>query len=107
MSRRTSFGAAGTVTFVPSVTPIGQPARNLQLDLFICQTNSSGTCINPSSPGGSSTVTAAQGETSFFSIFAVGKGTPVPFDPANSRIFLQAFSNFIPVGQASVAVRTQ
>ena len=102
-----NIGAAGTVTFTASDTPPGQPARNLPLALSICQTNASGTCINPASPGASATVDVGAGDTLFFSVFATGKGTSIPYDPANNRVFLLANAGTTPVGEASAAVKMQ
>ena len=99
------IGAAGTVVFTPSDTPIGQLPRNLPLSLFICQTDSSGNCINPTTLGTSSTVTVANNQTVFFSVFAVGQGVNIPYDPANSRIFILAKQTGTPVGEASAAVK--
>jgi probable HAF family extracellular repeat protein len=103
-----NISAGGTVTFTPTDTPIGQPARNLPLKVSICQTDpANGQCTNPSTPGSSSTVTVATGETVFFSIFIQGLGTLIAFDPAHHRIFLIATEGSTPVGEASVAVKMQ
>ncbi len=101
------IGAAGTVVFMPTDTPVGQLPRNLPLSLFICQTDSSGTCINPTTPGASSMVTAANNQTVFFSVVAVGQGVKVPYDPGNNRIFILAKQSGTPVGEASAAVKMQ
>jgi hypothetical protein len=102
-----NIAAAGTVTFKPSDSPIGQALRNLPLDLLICQTNpATGACINPTSPGNSATLNVAANETVFFSIFAVGKGIPIPFDPANNRVFIIGLQGSTAVGAASTAVKT-
>jgi hypothetical protein len=42
----------------------------------------------------------------FFSIFAVGKGIPIPFDPANNRVFIIGLQGSTAVGAASTAVKT-
>ncbi len=101
------IGAAGTVVFMPTDTPVGQLPRNLPLSLFICQTDSSGICINPTTPGASSMVTAANNQTVFFSVVAVGQGVKVPYDPGNNRIFILAKQSGTPVGEASAAVKMQ
>jgi hypothetical protein len=113
-SGATAFGHAAiniasgaSVTFTAEDTPIGQPSRNLPVDLTICQTNASGACVNPATPGASATVTAATNQVVTFSVFARGRGQAVPFDPANNRIYVLARQGTTAVGAASVAVRTQ
>jgi hypothetical protein len=85
-----NIARAGTVTFRPTDTPPGQLPRNLPLNLSICQTDATGTCINPTIPGPSSTLTVANNQTVYFSVFAAGQGTLMPYDPANKRIFILA-----------------
>lgn len=102
-----NIGAAGTVTFTPVDTPYGQLPRKLPLSLTICQTNPSGQCINPATPGSSSTVTVANNQTVTFSIFAAGQGTLIPYDPANNRVFILGKQGNTPVGEASAAVNMQ
>jgi hypothetical protein len=103
-----NIGAAGSVVFTPSDTPVGQVPRNLPVNLFICQTNpTTGACVNPATPGASSTVTVAANQTVTFSVFIQGKGTPIPFDPANSRVFIIGTQGATPVGEAGAAIRTQ
>jgi hypothetical protein len=101
------IGAGASVTCAPTPTPVGQPARSLAANLSICQTNSQGQCINPATPGASSTVTVANNQTLFFSTFIQGQGQTIPFDPANSRVFFICTQGSSAVGEASVAVRTQ
>ena len=100
--------APATVTFMPTDTPFGQLPRNLPVALSICQTDlSTGACVNPTSPGPSSTVTVANNETVFFSVFAKGQGTSIPYDPGNTRIFIIGTQGSTPVGEASAAVKMQ
>src|SRR5205823_4549362 len=95
-----------TVTFTPTDTPVGQAARNLPLTPLICQTNpSTGACINPTTPGPSSTVSVNKNDTVFFTTFVQGQGTVVPYDPANNRIFVIAAQGAAPVGESSAAVK--
>jgi hypothetical protein len=101
------IGAGGTVTCAPTPTPVGQAARTLAANLAICQTNNQGQCINPATPGASSTVNVASNQTVFFSTFIQGQGQTIPFDPANTRVFFICTQAGNPVGEASVAVRTQ
>ena len=85
-----------------------ESARNLPLDLLICQTDPViGMCINPS-PGPSSppiSATVANNETVTFSVFVKGNGTAIPYDPANMRIYLLAMQRGTTVGEASAAVK--
>jgi hypothetical protein len=95
-----------TVTFTPTDTPFGQPPRNLPLTLSICQTNpQTGACINPTTPGPSTTVTVAQNQSVVLSTFVQGQDMPIPYDPANRRIFVLASQSGNPVGGTSVAVK--
>jgi probable HAF family extracellular repeat protein len=102
-----NIGEGGSVTFTPSDTPFGQAPRFLPLAITICQTDRSGKCINPTTPGNSSTVAVAKGQTLFFSIFVQGVGTTIPYDPGNSRVFVLATQAGVPVGEASAAVKMQ
>ena len=102
-----NIATAGTVTLTPTDTPVGQAARGLPVTLTICQTNLSGTCINPATPAPSATVNVTNNQIVTFSIFAQGQGQNIAFDPANSRIFVIAKQGTTAVGEASVAVRTQ
>ena len=85
-----NVGEAGTLTFTATDTPSGQLARNLPLNLTICQTDAGGACINPTTPGPSATLTAAQYQAVFFSVFVTGQGRLIPYDPANNRVFILA-----------------
>jgi hypothetical protein len=95
------------VVFTPTSVPFGQSRSALPLSLAICQTNSQGQCINPTSPAVSSTLAVAKDQTVFFSIFAFGQGTSIPYDPANNRVFMIATQGSTPVGEASAAVKMQ
>jgi hypothetical protein len=102
-----NIGFPATVTCASTPTPAGQQARNLAANLAICQTNNQGQCINPATPGASSTVNVASNDMVFFSTFIQGQGQTIPFDPANTRVFFICTQGGTPVGEASVAVRTQ
>lgn len=103
-----NIGANATVTCAPTPTPYNQAPRSLAATLSICQTNpSTGACINPSTPGPSSTVTVPKDQTVTFSVFVTGQGQAITFDPALRRVFFLCMQGNIPVGEASVAVRTQ
>jgi pimeloyl-ACP methyl ester carboxylesterase len=78
----------------------------LPVSLVMCETDpASGGCLAP--PAGSVTTAIGSGATSTFGIFVTGGG-PVPFDPANNRVFLRFRDPGGAVrGSTSVAVRTQ
>ena len=101
------INVGGTVTCTATPTPAGQPTRTLAANLSICQTNSQGHCINPATPGASATLTVATGETDFFAVFIQGQGQAIQFDPGKTRVFFLCTQGSVPVGEASVAVRTQ
>ena len=61
--------------------------KGLPLALFVCETDpNTGLCL--SSPVPELTITSTPGETRTFAVFANALGT-IPFDPANSRIFIR------------------
>ena len=98
-----NIGAGGTVTFTPTDTPPGQFPRSELLSLTICQTNASGACFV--TPGPSATVFVSNGQTVFFSVFATGQGTALPFIPGINRVFILATQGSTVVGEADVAVK--
>jgi len=101
-----NIGTNQTITAVPTDTPFGQPARNLPLVLFVCETNpSDGQCFATPSP--TVDFTAAPNLTKTFTVFVNSNGTTVPFDPGNSRVFLYFRQGSINVGGTSAAVQTQ
>lgn len=102
------IGTNGTITCVPTPTPPGQAARTLAAGLSICQTNPNGNgqCVNPGTPGASSTLAVTTNQTVFFSIFLQGQGQAISFDPANKRVFLVCSQGSTVVGVTSAAVCT-
>jgi hypothetical protein len=81
-------------------------SASLPLALTLCQTNpQNGAC--QAGPAASVTTTINANATPTFGIFATANGA-IPFDPANSRIFVE-FSDVSGVvhGSTSVAVQTQ
>jgi len=40
-------------------------------------------------------------------VFATGRGTLIPYDPANNRLFSLATQGSTPVGEASTAVKME
>jgi len=92
-----NVGAAGNVT-------VSANTNGLPVTVTVCRTDV-GTCV----PAPSVTFSIGAGATPTFSFFVQGHGVPVPFDPANNRIFpffLNTATGHI-VGETSVAVRTQ
>jgi hypothetical protein len=77
----------------------------LPISVTICQTNSSGQCLQ--TPSTSVTTTIATNATPTFGVFVTATNT-VPFDPANNRIFVTFSDSSNAVrGETSVAVETQ
>jgi hypothetical protein len=96
-----NLGSASAIT-----ASINTADATLPLALTLCQTNpASGQCI--SAIGATVTTTIAANATPTFAIFGTADGA-IPFDPADSRIFVQ-FSDSTGVvrGETSVAVQTQ
>lgn len=70
--------------------------------LLVCETNpASGACLG--GPAGSVTTTIGAGATPTFAVFVAGD-TPIAFDPANNRIFLDFVADVVR-GSTSVALR--
>jgi hypothetical protein len=80
--------------------------RSLPLALTLCQTNpQTGQCLAP--PAASVTTAIAADATPTFAIFGTASGA-IPFDPANSRVFVQFADPAGNIcGATSVAVETQ
>jgi hypothetical protein len=84
---------------------IGVTGKTLAAALSMCQTNSTtGACLAP--PSATVDFTLNNQQTVTFSAFITSNGTPITFDPANTRLFVHFFQGNDPVGSASVAVRT-
>jgi hypothetical protein len=98
-------GASGTITFTPTDTYPGQPPRNLPLDKSIClfKPNPADGCVAP--PSASVTKTMATGEIINLGVFVKGKGTFIPFDIPNNRVYVVAQQGTTVLSQASVAVK--
>jgi hypothetical protein len=109
-------GPNGAGAFAVATVNLGESATitasantgsaTLPVTLALCQTvPATGACM--AAPAASVTTTIASNATPTFAIFAIGSGT-IPFDPANSRVFVQfADTNDVVHGSTSVAVRTQ
>jgi hypothetical protein len=84
---------------------IGLTGKTLAAALSMCQTNSTtGACLAP--PSATVDFTLNNQQTATFSAFIQSNGTPITFDPANTRLFVHFFQGTDAVGSASVAVRT-
>jgi hypothetical protein len=108
-------GASGTGAFATATVNVGVSgaitastntgSATLPLALTICQTNASGQCL--ATPAATVTTTINANATPTFAIFGKASGT-IPFDPANSRIFVAFTDSGNAVrGETSVAVQTQ
>jgi hypothetical protein len=98
-----NVGAAGTITVRADTAGTALP-----LTLNVCQTDpGSGTCINPTAPAATATVTVATNETHTFTIFATAGGD-IPLDASRNRILVRfRDGNNVVRGATSVAVTTQ
>jgi hypothetical protein len=109
-------GSSGTGAFATATVNVGTGdtitasantgSATLPLALTICQTNpQNGQC--QAAPAATVTTTINPNATPTFSIFGTASGT-IPFDPANSRIFVVFSDSSNAVrGETSVAVETQ
>jgi hypothetical protein len=96
-----NLGAGGSITAAANTG-----AATLPLTITMCQTNpKTGQCLQTPSPKVPTIINA--GTTPTFAVFVAASGT-VPFDPANSRVFVQFTDSTNAVrGETSVAVETQ
>jgi hypothetical protein len=96
-----NLGASSAIT-----ASINTAGANLPLALTLCQTNpASGQCI--SAIGATVATTIPAEATPTFAVFGTASGA-IPFNPANSRIFVQFSDSTGAVrGETSVAVETQ
>ena len=96
-----NLGSSDSITVATNTGP-----ATLPLTIALCQTNpSTGACLQP--PSATVTTTIGTGATPTFGVFVSASNT-VPFDPANSRIFVTFTDSTNAVrGETSVAVETQ
>jgi hypothetical protein len=109
-------GSSGTGAFATATVNVGTGdaitasantgSATLPVALTVCQTNpANGQCL--AAPAATVATTIAANSTPTFSVFATASGT-IPFDPANSRIFVVFSDSTNAVrGETSVAVQTQ
>ena len=73
--------------------------------MVICRTNpTTGACL--ATPTATVNFTPGANEIVTFTAFVASNGTPIPFNPAATRLFVHFFQGSTPVGSASVAART-
>ena len=73
--------------------------------MVICRTNpTTGACL--ATPTATVNFTPGANEVVTFTAFVASNGTPIPFNPASTRLFVHFFQGSTPVGSASVAART-
>jgi subtilisin family serine protease len=73
--------------------------------MVICRTNpTTGACL--ATPTATVNFTPGTNEIVTFTAFVASNGTPIPFNPASTRLFVHFFQGSTPVGSASVAART-
>ena len=94
-----NVGSTGTITATADTG-----SASLPLVITLCETNpSTGVCLAP--PGSSVTTVMAANATQTFAVFVTNTG-PVPFDPANNRIFVRfRDGGSVTRGSTSVAVQ--
>lgn len=95
-----NVGAASTI-----VASVDKGGGNYPATLSICQTNpATSQCLSP--PASSASSQMANSGTATFGVFIATTG-PVPFDPANNRVFVRfRDTSGVVRGATSVAVRT-
>jgi hypothetical protein len=100
-----NIGATASIRAEVTPNPITVVGQTLPATITMCQTNpATGACITPLSSIINFTSTA--NSTVTFSAFVTSDGTAIPFDPANTRLFVNFTQDGLPAGSASVAVRT-
>ncbi len=100
-----NIAAPGSVTFRAQDAPAGASGISLPLTLTLCQTDPATAQCLGTPPSPSVTVNVTNNQTLTFSVFAQATGA-IPFDPGRNRIHVIATQGSVPVGAASVAVRT-
>lgn len=92
------IGAASSISVAPNLGDL----TNLPVALTICQTNLGGACL--ATPTAAVTVDYSKLTVASFAVFVTASG-PVPFDPANTRVFVTfTDSNSVVRGKTSVAL---
>jgi 6-phosphogluconolactonase len=111
-----SVPVSGTNAFATASVDIGAPGditatvddngKGLPVVVTLCRTNPiTGVCTTPPTPAASTTSTLATSEIATYTVF-VQASAGIPFDPANSRLFLRLKTpDGITRGATSVAVK--
>ena len=107
-------GVSGTQVFTVAAVNIGGDAGDVAIDVEatsaaqvtvqLCETDTSGNCLQPLS--GTVSAPFPAGQLRFFSIFVTGNGNPTPFDPARARLFVRLSEQAVVRGATNVAVAT-
>ena len=94
-----NLGASDLITMSADTGAAGLP-----LTLLVCEFNASiGNCMAPPSP--TTTKTINTGEITFYAVFVVGQGTPIPLNPTINRVFVRfSDSDSVNRGLTGVAV---
>jgi hypothetical protein len=100
-----NIGTAANLQARLDANSIGVTGKTLPATLTICRTNpQTSACL--ATPAATVDFSLAVNETATFTAFIQSNGTAIPYDPANTRLFVHFFQGADPVGSASVAVRT-
>ena len=96
-----NVGASGVITVSADTG-----SAKLPVTTSLCQTSpTTGACISAVGPSVTTTINA--NDTPTFTVFVTGSAT-VPYDPANSRVFIRfSDANGVVRGSSGAAVRTQ
>ena len=97
-----NVGSTGTIT-----ASADTGSAVLPVSISVCETNPvSGACINPTVPASTVTTTIAVGEAPSFAFFLTASD-PIPYDPANNRMFARfTDAGQVVRGATSVALRS-
>jgi subtilisin family serine protease len=100
-----NIGAPAAIHARLSTSSILYSSTSLPGTMVLCRTNpATGACL--ATPTATVDFTPDAGEVVTFTAFVTSNGTPIPFDPANTRLFVHFSQGSTPVGSASVAART-
>jgi len=97
-----NLGAGASITASADTGGVSVPVT-----MQLCQTNpSTAQCVSALGPSVTTQINA--GQTPTFSVFVTATGTVVPFDPANTRVFVRfKDGGNVTRGSTSVAAQTE